>query len=149
MYQMMSVWGGVNPLKWVENPWKWTFHPWKLLLLGFGLGPVWFLGCWIVRTVDVCVACHGVHAVALGLWRFGLGAVSPQVMYLLYRWIFLSIFLVLVCAGPDGLSPGNAIIWMPQWGFSKPPWIHPLVFQWGHGCVVGTVCIVRRHGYLL
>ena len=62
-----------------------------------------------MRTVDVCVACHGVHAVALGLWRFGLGAVSPQGMSLLNS-CFLSIFLVLVCSGPDGLSPGRATL---------------------------------------
>ena len=38
---------------------------------------------------------HGVRAVALGLWRFGFGAVSFQDISLLYLLKTLSMFLVL------------------------------------------------------
>ena len=73
MSQMLSIWGVVHPLKWVGNPWKCAVHPRKSLLSGFGMGPVWFLECWIVWAVDGCVAWHGFHAVVLGCGGLGLG----------------------------------------------------------------------------
>ena len=37
------------------------------------------------------------RAVSFGLWRFGIGALSFQEMFLLYLRFFLLMFIVLVC----------------------------------------------------
>ena len=50
------------------------------------------------------MALHGVRLVALGLWRFGIGAVSLQKMFFAVSLNVLLIILVLGCDVLDDFS---------------------------------------------
>ena len=56
------------------------------------------------------MACHRVRAVALCLWRCGIGALFFKETFLLYLLKTLLMFLVLVCDILDGFSPGTVIL---------------------------------------
>ena len=94
----------------------------------------WF--CGMARSARGCVG-------FVEVWAWG-GVPSGNVSAVSLE--FLSMFLVLVCVGPDGLSPSPAILWLTRLVILLPLWLHPLVFQWGQDCVVVTICIGWIHG---